>query len=431
MYLRKLTRGSSHHGENLSGMDLSNREFIDIDFSYVDFTDTDLRGSIFNGCDLRNADLSRTHLGATSFFQSYMCRVDFNGAVIKHTQFDWSDLSSADFSEADIGAGISVYRAIVSDATWNDAMPTYGMTGRPAQWCACDHCGASVDEEELNGIDAFGDVCDYCLGEHFTYCDDCDEYHRDSDEYHSRIHQYHYHPDWNFHGEGNTRFGLELEYFGSDRRISEVVNSADPNEDLMFCTEDSSVDIEIVTHPMTLEWFSRNFPFQVLDEISATGGETAHESGLHIHVSRSSFVNAQHILTWQLLIYRNRNKITKLARRETDRWASFDVHSEDRITTSKGERGGNRYVAINCTNSHTFELRLFRSTLDREELEAAVQFAAATVEYAKGVKSHQVIKGNAMLWSKFHDWAQTRPQYSALTSQMDKIAQNPYVTTDY
>ncbi len=41
----------------------------------------------------------------------------------------------------------------------------------------CEYCNDEIrDNEEGTYIDNYGYVCDYCLGEHFTYCDDCCEW---------------------------------------------------------------------------------------------------------------------------------------------------------------------------------------------------------------------------------------------------------------
>lgn len=73
-----------------------------------------------------------------------------------------------------------------------------------------------------------------------------------------------------------------------------------------------------------------------------------------------------------------------------------------------------RYAAINTTNPHTFEVRLFASTLDVATAQSTIGLVSATVEYARGLHSQDIIKHEALTWPKFSEWLEDQPLYAAV-----------------
>src|SRR5882757_7083380 len=73
-------------------------------------------------------------------------------------------------------------------------------------------------------------------------------------------------------------------------------------------------------------------------------------TGLHVHVSRAGFDSACHVFKWMKFIYRNRERVTRLARRSSTQWAAFT--DEDRRAVKHFAKGvqGERYRAINTGN---------------------------------------------------------------------------------
>lgn len=234
--------------------------------------------------------------------------------------------------------------------------------GWDEQWCEdcaeedavnCWECGDLIDREQANYIDSGGYyVCDSCLSDNYTYCDDCCEYHRNDDVYEDcgrticsscapyndywhyceECDTYVYENNWDYDAEcclncisvsrrsNNARVrsyhGDEppMKYFGKygdvfkgmgveleiDRECSSSVakqtclNQLDELfESHAYYKYDGSLrnGIEIVTLPHTVEAFFE-LPWREALEVCKNNGYSSHEigtCGLHVHLSRELF----------------------------------------------------------------------------------------------------------------------------------------------
>jgi hypothetical protein len=80
---------------------------------------------------------------------------------------------------------------------------------------------------------------------------------------------------------------------------------------------------------------------------------------------------------------------------------------------------------VNCQNSGTFEIRGFRSTLNRVKLRAALEFVDASVAYTRQVKTSDVLKGGGLTWSHFYNWVILHPdRYPHLQQQMEELTRD-------
>jgi hypothetical protein len=287
----------------------------------------------------------------------------------------------------------------------------------------CQNCGHRGWRDDLS-------YCDSCCEYYCCGMSGCDEYHcsdccdcceDDSDYYDERgaIRYASYRPELVFKGDrSQTMMGVELEVGGNQSSIVPVVHSIDPSEDHLYMKEDGSISgVEIVTHPMTLE-YARQYPFQpMLAGLRSAGCRVSSGYGLHIHVARDAFrkngarrgrkqESDVHQMLWLLFMYRNSTQLEKLARRVSDSWGSFRKPAPGELKNkAKGDRGRERYVAVNCLNSNTFELRFFKSTLWKSQFYAALEFADASVKYTRNLSSADVLKGAALSWDVFTQWA--------------------------
>lgn len=345
-------------------------------------------------------------------------------------------------------------------------MPTQGDVLAP-EMETCRGCGMEHPPSDL--VEAYDynlyrfcpdcrDECDYCghtfrwIGDHQWFCHSCHTAHCGEEDYHycdecdtrrceycgpcegrsasHAVHQWDYRPP-SYRPKGNYRsevlLGMELEVCGYEDPIVRVVQSIDPDEDHLYMKEDGSISgVEIVTHPMTLAW-SRTFPFGQMLQGLRNGGCSVNEGyGLHVHVSRRAFrksgtQSTSHQMVWLMFLYRNSAQLEQLARRTSDRWASFrpPVRGELRRKSHDCPAGDDRYVAVNCRNDRTYELRFFKSTLDEQEMRAALEFADASVEYTRGIKSPDILRGNALSWDAFASWVRSR-NYPNLEAEIRK-----------
>ena len=125
-------------------------------------------------------------------------------------------------------------------------------------------------------------------------------------------------------------------------------------------------------------------------------------------------------MMWLLFMYRNSDELEKLARRVSSSWASFRKPEPGELKRkAESPDQGARYVAVNCNNRDTFELRFFKSTLSAQEFYAAIEFADASVKYTKWISSADVLKGRALTWADFAEFA-LKNGYTNLVAEISK-----------
>ncbi|TDQ00613.1 hypothetical protein [Labedaea rhizosphaerae] len=253
------------------------------------------------------------------------------------------------------------------------------------------------------------------------YCDRCE---RESDEY-DTIYSYSYKPLPQFHGEGPLYLGLELEINCLRDRVSQCANTAvEALGSLGYLKEDGSISLgfELVTHPMSYEWAIQNFPWKLLTALQDLGCD-GEDVGLHVHVSREGFDSTAHRYRWLKFIYRNENPVCRIARRRSGEWASF--RPADRANArsyAKGLKGDARYRAINTLPDKTYEMRVFASSLDPREVQAALALAAASVEYTRRLTVADVHRRSGWSWASFLAWTAAHPEYQPLNEEWADLA---------
>lgn len=299
--------------------------------------------------------------------------------------------------------------------------------------------------------DGDGMVCSGCASAHYWTCDsygcttriDSGEYctlHEDEDEP-SRcscgcqndddgddedtgrlINNYSFKPRPKFHGEGPLFLGFELEIntpWGETGSCAQAAVNA--VGELAYLKEDSSISrgFELVTHPMSHTHARESFPWHLLRDLQSRGCD-GYDTGLHVHVSRDGFSGPTHVYRWLKFLHRNQEHVTRIARRESDEWAAWDEDDRYRAKDfAKGDRygGRGRYSAINVQNSATFEVRVFASSLVPQEVQAALDLVAASVEYCRHLTVADIHARGGWTWAAFITWAATRPEYAALTRE--------------
>lgn len=240
------------------------------------------------------------------------------------------------------------------------------------------------------------------------------------------IHNYSYKPEPEI-GYKNDResrehltFGVELEceprndggnvrmdaYELSDR-IDEIPGGR------TYCKSDGSLfnGVEIVSHPGTLAHHMYVMHWRQIQRTCEKAGFRSHDaanSGLHVHVGRAQLgsTDAERddvTRKVQVLFALYPAELTRFSRRRRSRleqWAPIDglgVTPDDIRHASSGAQlaswasacvpayrsnHNDRYTAVNVTNSATVEIRIFRGTLKRDTLIAAIQLVSNVFEYA-------------------------------------------------
>lgn len=273
----------------------------------------------------------------------------------------------------------------------------------------CAHCGTQIWSDDNEG-DADTPLCQRCYDRFYTTCTDCgrtihhdDAYYIDDDDYEPRcyschcrnadhrvIRDYYYKPEPIFYGEGSCYFGVELEIdnAGEDNtkaaRIEQIANTMD---ELIYIKHDGSLDdgMEIVTHPMTLDFHLHQMPWKDVLAKAKEMGYLSHQAntcGLHVHINRTAFGETeeeQEAVIARILYFFEKHweellKFSRRTQKQLRRWADrygLKEHPKQVLDIAKGSR--ERYTCINLCNYDTVEFRMFRGTLKLNTLIATLQ----------------------------------------------------------
>lgn len=181
--------------------------------------------------------------------------------------------------------------------------------------CICSHCGERIWLEDAQ-CDQHISLCQHCADTYYARCADCDRlvdldelYYLDEDSYtgycescyHQQIHgngvrSYCYKPLPIFYGAGPRYLGVELEIDNggeSDQNANLIEMAANADHDHIYIKHDGSLNdgLEIVTHPMSMEYHRHEMPWKRIIHKAIDLGYTSHKPGtcgLHIHVNRDS-----------------------------------------------------------------------------------------------------------------------------------------------
>lgn len=305
----------------------------------------------------------------------------------------------------------------------------------------CGECGSTwhLDDSVRTNVSP-GQVCLGCYENYQRACEDCEAEYWGShdcyceDEQDEHVHNYSYKPRPFFFGQGDYYLGIELEVeCNGNNRNEGAEYIKDALGGRVYLKEDGSLNdgFEIVSHPHTLQEFSTNFDWSVLDWLRRDGYRSWNTDtcGLHVHVSRTAFGKLTthhdlqkiqaHELRFMKLIYDNQRQVERIAGRTNNHYASFMdkgrlVHKVKSNTQSNG-----RYSAINTENPLTLEVRVFKGSLRKYRVMSAIEFVVASVEYTRNLK----ITGTnqALSWLQFTAYvAQNVEQYPNLANVMQK-----------
>ncbi len=298
----------------------------------------------------------------------------------------------------------------------------------------CQHCNDPIFIQQNAGSDSYP-LCNNCFSDHYCNCDDCGAVihyddchytHADSDVpfcsgcfAHQRrdgIQCYEYRPDPIFYGEGKRYLGVELEIDEggeSNRSAKELLKIGNEREEHIYIKRDGSLDdgMEIVTHPMTLEYHKNCLPWESLVKNCRENGYFSHQSdtcGLHVHVNRKSFgktVYEQDLSIARILFFveNHWNELLKFSRRtqrQLEKWAARYGRKDSPQEVLDAAKGGGyrRYTCVNLVNHHTIEFRIFRGTLKLNTILATLELVDVLCDLAMW-KTDQYMQ--ELSWTQF------------------------------
>jgi len=317
-----------------------------------------------------------------------------------------------------------------------DSSDTYELEGRIiCDECyedlavVCPICSKTISREHAIEHDSEF-YCSNCFDIHFRYCANCDAIIRSSDAFYyedesycdncyNKIHEYikcyDYKPDPIFFGKGEKYMGVELEIDdgGEDsknaKRIIEVANTIGEH---IYIKHDGSLDegIEIVTHPMSLNYHINSMPWKDILSKARNLGYLSHNTetaGLHVHVNKTFFgydTDEQDEKISRVLFFfeNNWDKIVRFSRRTEEsirRWAyKYNIKSNPKDVLDKAKKNYSRYVCVNISNYYTIEFRVFRGTLKYNTLIATLQFVNEICNVAVSMSDDEI---HELTWGKF------------------------------
>ena len=306
----------------------------------------------------------------------------------------------------------------------------------------CEECAGLEYKDDMVRSDITGDYfCHDCYDEIFTSCDDCGyEIYRDGDygEFCEECDNNRYHDDdydrwsrsWNYHGTDSTLFyGIELEV-GSESYMGlkgMFVNNLDKDffdihSDCSITENDIADEAEIVSHPATYKYLKEHpelwnnvLRYRHKGVISYRTGTC----GIHIHLSRDYFTT-KHLERFLQMIYCQSSFTYFISQRNSgalSQWARlYDRYNDNKRYTKraikekvqKDRYSHERYEAVNLSNTHTIELRLFRGTLNQTAFWKNIEYVQALVEFTKDAN-------NKLTLSKFLNYiAENKDDYCNL-----------------
>ena len=231
------------------------------------------------------------------------------------------------------------------------------------------------------------------------------------------IHDYSYKPDPIFYGQGPRYFGVELEIdeAGESRsNARDLLDIFNQNHHLAYIKHDGSLNdgLEIVTHPLSLDYHLTQAPWQEVMARAVQQGYTSHQArtcGLHVHVSRAAFGDEeweqdQAIARVLYFFEKHWEELLKFSRRtqgQLNRWASrygYKEQPQEILDHAKKGSHAGRYTCVNLTNDDTIEFRIFRGTLKYNTLIATLQLLDKICDVALFLSDEEL---KAMSWTTF------------------------------
>lgn len=303
----------------------------------------------------------------------------------------------------------------------------------------------TYDARDCDGDYTEMTLCDTCLEDDWVTCSECGyitrtenaTYDEDEDEWRcARCSRSRY-----LHGYGHTSAREFLSLAQADRRRGLYLGVELETEDARECSPDelakdvmtssggrwesalecktdgslSSSGVEVVSQPGTPEWHLEEGGVwdDVLEALVARGARS-HDGGrcgLHVHVNRKYLAckadpyyepgqRAAYVLDrliqghapeWRRFSRRgSRLNYCSMGQVSEDGWSDSDFYSDcsttcDKMDKLRRSKGGDRYQAVNDTNSSTVEIRLWRGTLNRATFRATLEASAALAIIARAL----------------------------------------------
>lgn len=276
-------------------------------------------------------------------------------------------------------------------------------------------------------------VCGGCYYDSYSTCDECENVCHSSQmvgdtcedcEESNDIADWNYKPAPVFFGlpprvalptRGQMTYGVELETeyreFPDRAAVNDAARCLWTDRDATYLKGDGSLEdgVEIVSHPMTLEFARANINREAIQEMVSLGQRAWNTGrcGIHIHLGRVGFQSKAHMARFAILYYRSQAQLQGTAGRDSARWATFDMGSQSVVKQSFGkEQPLTRYRALNFENRTTIEARIFRGSINADTIIAHIEMLDAMVAYTGDLAMSGSISSK-LTWAPFRQYLHT------------------------
>ena len=213
-------------------------------------------------------------------------------------------------------------------------------------------------------------------------------------------------------------YGLEVEMDGGNRSNSLLRQLARFKE--IYLKTDGSLSrmgLELVTYPLNLEYHREFMNWHEIFSICESDGYKSHDTnncGLHIHIGRNAFGESKrnqskYLAFFLRLFMKFSPQIAKFSRRSDFGYCHFysGYNLNDKSTRAYQSyvyhNNHNRNLAVNFLNENTVEIRVFKGTLNKITLLAAIGLLDALIKLSVSVKTEE--KLNAIQWNDIRNFA--------------------------
>ena len=226
--------------------------------------------------------------------------------------------------------------------------------------------------------------------------------------------------------------GVEIELDGggeSQEKAKQLIDKLG-GKDKAYATHDGTLTdgVEIVTHPMTLEYHKESVDWQGFFALAGQLGYTSHDAktcGLHVHVSRNALgikrsTQERNIAAIMMLYEKYWEQFVKLSRRtnkQIKRFAFRYLTPMERDTLcpnyliQKAKTISGKHFAVNILNEETIEFRIFRGTMRYSSFIATLELCEGIVRF---VREHTLEQIQSHSWGDIRQWLSGR--YNNLSS---------------
>lgn len=200
---------------------------------------------------------------------------------------------------------------------------------------------------------------------------------------------------------GNNNISSDNDKNSTVKKCIQIMNGSDSDEEnLIYSTHDSTVQIEFDTMPCSLEFHKNKMNYREMFEYLDKEGYKGHDcetAGLHIHANRSylgkSRISQELVISKILYILEKFNdEICVIARRDNE-YSEFvgSKKEENSLVELYGKyKDHGKRAALNLQHKDTIEFRMFKSTLKYETFILTLEFVKDIIDYAKSVDIEEI-----------------------------------------